>query len=145
MTDLVIFPDRMDALGEYLAAELAAYGAPVEVSAKTPDDETRAGPGAAGYIRLTLSSIPAGKFTEDVQVIADVYDDEPATAARVAAMAGGVLAFASERMAGAYASRVTNGPYESTDPRTDMARFTVMAQIRFRAETIARLTEEGAQ
>lgn len=145
MADLIYFPDRLEELGTHLMAELEAYGVPAPVSTKAPDDPDRPGPRGAGYVRIGVSAYPAGKVTEDVQLIADVYDDDPAAAAHRAAVVRAVLAAAPEALDSVYAARITTGPYETPDPRTDMTRVTVMAFIRMRATTLSKPTHEGAQ
>lgn len=129
---VIIYPDPIELLGAYLAAELDAYGLPSPVTTKAPDDPGRPGPGGSKFVRLSATERPAGKVTQDVQVIADVYAEGEAEAHRLAQLTRGILAAAAEHLAEVAASEPETGPYATSDPRTELARFTTTATVRIR-------------
>lgn len=128
-TEVIVFPDAEQVLGDWLAEQLAARGYDVQVGTRPPD------PRPASFVTLQRTGGPRANLVTDAPLITvESWADQESAAHDLAQLVRGLLNSAAGRVTAAtvYQVRESGGPGNLPDPVTAQARYTQTFEIRLR-------------
>jgi hypothetical protein len=129
VTEVIVFPDVEQILGDWLAEKLAARGSDVPVGTRAPD------PRPASFITLKRTGGPRANLVTDAALITvESWADQESAAHDLAQLVRGLLNSAAGQVTAAtvYRVRETAGPGSLPDPVSPQARYSQTFEIRLR-------------
>ena len=129
MTEVIVFPDAEQILGDWLAAQLTTQGLTVPVSTRPPD------PRPTRFITLRrVGGARANLVTDAALISIESWAEQGSAALVLAQLVRGLLLSAPGRLSTAtvYRVREASGPGNLPDPVSEHARYTQTFEVRLR-------------
>lgn len=129
MTEVIVFPDAEQVLGDWLAAALAARGHTVPVGTWPPQ------PRPSRFVTLQRTGGTRANLVTDAPLLTvECWADLGSTASDLAQLVRALLNSAAGQVGAAtcYRVRETAGPGNLPDPVSEQARYTQTFEIRIR-------------